>query len=93
MTMKTQRFSTLFIKIYKIINQLNQGFTSNIFKLSSLNRDARKQQVVNLETIRPNQANFCEKSLRVPGPKVWNNLPPCIKSAENLSTFKNLIKF
>ena len=65
---------------------------SNIFKLPSPNRAARKQQVLNLETTRPNQFNFGEKSLRSLGPKIWNNLPPHTKSAENLSTFKNLIK-
>ena len=31
---------------------------SNIFKLSSSNRVARKQEVLTLETIRENQVNF-----------------------------------
>ena len=66
---------------------------SNIFKLSSSNRAARKQQVLNLETIRANQVNFYEKSLRALVPKIWNNLPPHIKSVENLPVFKCLIKY
>ena len=65
---------------------------SDIFKLSSSNRVARKQQILNLETIRLNQVNFGEKRLRALGPKIWNNLPPHTKSAEILSTFKNLIE-
>ena len=85
-TMTTQRhFASLFTEIYKTLNQLNPVFMSNIFKLLFSNRAARKQQVLNLETIRPNQVNFAETSLRALGRKIWNNLPPHIKSAENLS--------
>ena len=60
-----------------------------MFKLFSSNRAACKQQVLNLETVR---LNFDEKSLRALGPKTRDYHPPHIKSAENLSTFKNLIK-
>ena len=91
-TMITPRLKFLCTEIYKTLNQLNPRFMSNIFKLSSSNRAARKQQVLNLETIRPNQVNFDEKSLRALCPKMWNNFPRHIKSAGNLSTFKNLIK-
>ena len=90
--MITPRLKFLCTEIYKTLNQLNSRFLSNIFKLSLSNRAARKQQVLNLETIRPNQVNFDEKSLRALCPKMWNNLPRHIKSAGNLSTFKNLIK-
>ena len=48
---------------------------TNILTLSSSNRAACKQQVLNLDTIRLNKANFGEKGLRAPGPKKWNNLP------------------
>ena len=59
--MTTQRLRSLCTEIYKTLNQLNPGFMSNIFKLSTSNRAARKQQVLNLETIRPNQVNLVEK--------------------------------
>ena len=35
---------------------------------------------------------FGYKSLKVLGPKIWNNLPYHVKSSENLDTFKNLLK-
>ena len=51
-----------------------------------------KQQDLNPDTIRPNQVNFGAKSLRAPGPKIWNNLSQPIKSPENHSTSNNLLK-
>ena len=48
---------------------------TNTLTLNSSNRAARKQQVLNLDTIRPKPVNFGEKCLRAPGPKIWNNLP------------------
>ena len=56
--------------------QLNPGCLANIFRLSSLDRAASKQQDLNLKTIRPNQVKFGKKTLRTLGPKTWNNLPP-----------------
>ena len=65
---------------------------SNIFKLSSSNRAARKHQVLYFETIKPNQANFFQKVLRALVLKIWSNLPEHLNFAENLSNFKNAIK-
>ena len=61
---------------------------SNIFEVKSFDRPARSWQNLNLEVVRANQVKFGEKGLRVIGPKIWNRLPPCIKNADNLSTFK-----
>ena len=67
--MATQRLRSLSTEfIYRV-------YMTNILTLSSSNRAACKQQVLNLDTIRPNQVNFGEKGLRAPGPKKWNNLP------------------
>ena len=60
------------VVMYRTLNQLNTGFISNIFQLSSSSMAARKQ-VLNFETIRSNQVNFGGKSLRALGPKIWNN--------------------
>ena len=39
-----------------------------------------------------NQKTFGFESLKVLGPKIWNNLLYNINSSENLRTFKNLLK-
>ena len=74
--------------IFKTLHQLNPRSMSNIFEVKSFDRPARSWQNLNLEVVRANQVKFGEKSLRVIGPKIWNRLPPCIKNADNLSTFK-----
>ena len=43
------------------VNHLNSGVMSNIFRLSSSNRAVHEEQLLNLETIRPNQINVGEK--------------------------------
>ena len=47
-------------------------------------KPVRKQNILNLKVIRPSQVRYGERSLRVLGPKIWNNLPAHVKSATNL---------
>ena len=46
----------------------------------------------NLSHIRPNQVTFGSKSLKATGPQIWNCLPNELKSADNLNSFKRMIK-
>ena len=60
------------------------------FKLSLLKiKPVRKLHVLNLYITKPNQVRYNEKSIRVLGPKIWNNLPPHLKSTPNLLSFKS----
>ena len=60
--MTTQRLRSICLEIYETLNQLNSEFMLNIFKLSSSNRAARKQYLLNLENIRPHQVKFSDKN-------------------------------
>ena len=91
-TMTIVRLHCLFLEICKTINRLNPAFMTEIFKLSDSKKPVRKQNVLNLNVTRPNQVRYDERSLRVLGPKIWNNLPAHVKSAPNLLSFKRLIK-
>ena len=91
-TMTISRLRSLCIEVYKTINSLNPSFMSKIFEFNQPTRIQRSQQILNLKVQRANQVKFGERSLRVLGPKIWNSLPPHIKSAQNLSVFKHLIK-
>ena len=62
----------------------------DIFKIKSSSYSLRKPN--NLQHYRPNQVTFGSNSLRSLGPQIWNGLPNEIKSAENLNSFKNMIK-
>ena len=89
--MNVRRLRTLCVEIYKTLNDLNPSFMNNIFKLKINGREVRDKYKLNLG-IPMNQRTFGYKSLKVLGPKIWNNLPYHVKSSENLDTFKDLLK-
>jgi hypothetical protein len=89
-TMLISRLKTLCIEIYKTINRINPTYMQNIFAKSSYRISSRHPN--NLEMPQVNQANFGIKSLRMLGPKIWNELPEKIKSTESLENFTIIIK-
>ena len=91
-TMNVVRTRILCIEIFKTLNNLNPTFMKEIFKLKETERLVREKYKLNLEVPKWNQVTFGERSLKVFGPRIWNSLPFHIKSAENLSLFKSLIK-
>ena len=91
-TMNVRRLRTLCVEIYKTLNDLNPSFMNNIFKLKINGREFRDKYKLNLDIPKWNQRTFGYKSLKVLGPKIWNNLPYHVKSSDNLDTFKNLLK-
>ena len=92
-TINVRNHRSLCIEVFKTINNLNPSFMNEIFKKSRpKNRPVRNQYKLNLEIPRVNQVRFGRNSLRYLAPKIWNSLPHDIKSAENLKSFKELIK-
>ena len=63
---------------------------NEIFELRKSNRAVQNQYKANLEVSIVNQVNFGAKSIRYPGPKIWDSLPFHIKSSESLTTYKKL---
>ena len=82
----------LCVEIYKTLNDLNPSLMREIFETRKTKTAVCEKYKINLEIPRVNQASFGTKSLRFYGPRIWDSLPYHIKSAENLSCFKNLIK-
>ena len=91
-TMIVRRLRILCVEIFKALNDLNPSFMYNIFKLKINGREVRNKYKLNLDIPKWNQKTYGYKSLKVLGPKIWNNLPYHVKSSENLDTFKNLLK-
>ena len=91
-TIKARRLRSLCVEICKSINSMNPSFMNEIFRLRVTNRMVRSQYRLNLEIPKVNQVSFGNKSIRSFGPKIWNSLPPHIKSCENLETFKRVIR-
>ena len=90
--MNVRRLRPLCVEIYKSLNDLNPIFMNDNFKLKINRREVRDKYKLNLDIPKWNQRTFNYKSLKVVGPKIWNNLPYHIKSSDNLDTFKNLLK-
>ena len=62
----------------------------DIFKIKSSNYSLRNSN--DLQHYIPNEVTFGSNSLRSLGPQICNGLPNEMKSAENLNSFKNMIK-
>ena len=88
--MNVRRSGTLCVEIYKTLNDLNPSFMNNILKING--REVRDKYMLNLYIPKWNQKTFGYESLRVLGPKIWNNLPCHDRSSENLDTFKLCLK-
>ena len=85
-------FAFYAVEIYKTIINLNPSFMKQIFELRETNRNICEKYRLNLNIPNYDRVTFGEKSLRIFGPKIWNNLPYHIKSSKNLETFKTVIK-
>ena len=64
----------------------------DIFKHKTNLSGRSQRNTYDLSHHRPNQVTFGSNSLKALGPKIWNNLPTEMKSAENISNFKRLMK-
>ena len=62
-----------------------------LFERSSSSYSTRRPN--NLKVPRVNQTTYDSRSIKFEGARLSNHLPEHIKSAENLNTFKNLIKY
>ena len=80
------------LKFFKTLNDINPSFIKDIFQLRITNRPTQEIYKLNLEIPKSNQVRFRTKSLSYLGPKVWDSLPYDIRSSENLTIFKTLIK-
>ena len=88
-----KRLRTLSVEIFKTLNNLNPSFMNEIFSLRQKDRPVRQKYELNLDIPSYNQVTFGRKALTFFGPKTWNSLLYHIKSAENLASFKTMVKF
>ena len=80
------RLKCLAIEVYKCVKGKNPNYMNDMFKSknSLYNfRDPSKLDQSKFKTVR-----FGYKSFSYYGSKLWNSLPPDIKNAENVFSFK-----
>ena len=91
-TINLRSHRSLCLEVFKTVYELNPSFMNDLFQLRESNRPVREKYRLNLNVPKTNQVKFGTKSLRNLAPKIWNSLPPKVKSADNLNSFKALIK-
>ena len=90
-TLQIIRIKTLATEIFKTFHSLNPIYMNEIFQTNpSITRNLRSRN--NLVTHRYNSVTYGKNSLRILGPTIWNHLPDEYKTAEDLQTFKSLLK-
>ena len=88
--MHVSRLRVLCIEVFKTLKNINPSLMHDIFKIKLFVYSSRNPN--DLQHYRPNQVTFGSNSLRSLGPQIWNGLPNELKSAENLNSFKHMIK-
>ena len=87
-TIEIRKLRILAIEIFKTINDLNSPYMKEIFELNTNRNPERKMLMVKVTESK----KYGTDSLKHMGPKIWNCLSPELKTSENLTIFKSLIK-
>ena len=72
-TMNVKRLRTLYVEIFKTLNNLNPSYMKEIFGLRQTGRPVREKYKLNLDIPCYNQVIFGRKALTFFGPKTWNS--------------------
>ena len=91
-TINVNRLRTFRIQISKITSNINPAFMNEIFELRKTNRAIRNQYKLDQEVPIINLLTFGAKRIRSLVPKIANSLPIHMKSSENLTASKRVIK-
>ena len=89
-TMAIKRVHSLCTEIFKRLNNLNAPCMKNLFHRKASIYSLRSSN--DLLVPRVNQTTIELRSIRYEGAVMWNHLPKHIKTAENIATFKKLIR-
>ena len=89
-TLELNRLRVTCTEIYKTLNGIAPSHMQNLFVMNQSQYSSR--QPLNLHLLRVNQTTYGLNSFRYAEVKLWNSLPEDIKSSENLTTFKQLVK-
>ena len=92
-SMNVKRLRTPCVEIFKILKNLNPSFKKQVFSLRQTDRQVRQKNKLKLDVPSYNQLALGKKALTFFDLKTWNSLPYFITYAENLTSFKTMIKF
>ena len=72
-SMNVKRLRTLYVEIFKTLNNLNPSFMKESFSLRQMDRPVREKYKLNLDIPSYNQVTFGCKAFTFLGPKTWNS--------------------
>ena len=79
------------MQVFKILNGQSPLYLVDLISRHVLTRALRSCDT-NLLALPGSSSKFGDRRFSVSGPRLWNNLPTCIKNAESLTQFKTLLK-
>ena len=82
--MELKRYRILALEIFKTLNVSNPTNMQDLLYL----RSSSAERPNNVEVLRTNTNTYGTKSLRSPGPQIWNSLPEHIKAETSCCTDK-----
>ena len=85
-----RNLQNLIIEVYKSIHSLNPSYMKEIFSTKTVQYNLRNQDLLNIPKSLREAYGF--RSIAFRSAILWNLLPPNIKQAKDLTTFKTLIK-
>ena len=77
------------IFVFKSLHEMMAGALSGFFQR---NFNTRNSFMVNLVRSTYHKKKISQQSIRIAGPRIWNNLPILCKSSISLHSFKKLLK-
>ena len=82
----------LLLITYKILNGLAPSYLCELLIPRNLPRELRSSSSCNFKVPRSRTTSYGDRAFSVAAPQLWNDLPPEIRDAPTLSTFKTKLK-
>ena len=77
---------------FKSINSIAPSYVSDLVSLHIPPRPLRSSEHRLLSQTRSKKKKFGDRAFSVAGPKIWNNLPSCIRHTGSEADFRSLLK-
>ena len=77
---------------FKALHGMSPQYIADMIKVSQQERDHRSNYTVTLQGHTTKCSTFGDRAFCVSAPRLWNELPPAIRTIHKLSTFKSKLK-
>ena len=82
----------LLLLTYKIVNGLAPSYLCELLIPRNLPRELRSSSTCNFKIPQARTTSYGDRAFSIAAPQLWNDLPPEIREAPTLSSFKSKLK-